>query len=132
MGRTLRFALDFAPTPLTAAVTVAPEGRVSRVTGEARVHGTVTCSTDSSVYLSGVIKQRRKQRVVSDDFGIRIDCKPVPKAKIHTFTLRLSGGAWAFHRGLASLELAMKASNSDDEFTRRSRRQVSLKPCSCP
>lgn len=129
---TLRLAIDFAPTPLTARATIEGVGKVSRVTGEARVHGTVTCSTESSIYLSGVIKQRRKQRVVSDDFGIRLDCKPAAKDEVRTWTLRLSGGAWSFHRGLASVELTMKATSEDDEATQRVRRAVSLRPCSCP
>lgn len=129
---TLRLSIDFAPTPLTAKATIARLGRVSRVTGEARVHGTVTCSTESAIYLSGVIKQRRKQRVVSDDFGIKLDCKPVPKDKVRTWTVRLSGGAWSFHRGLASIGLTMAATSKDDEVSQRVRRAVSLRPCSCP
>lgn len=129
---TLRLSIDFAPTPLTAKVTLWDEGRVSRVTGEARIHGTLMCSTESSVYLSGVIKQRRKQRVVSDDFGIKLDCKPAAKGKVRTWTVRLSGGQWSFHRGLASVVLNMRATSKDDEAKQSVRRAVALRPCSCP
>ena len=129
---TYRFSLDVAPPPLLATVHLDKTGRVSRVTGHAVITGRVTCSAEADVYLSGVIRQRRKQRVVSARFDRALECKPGAKhADDRVWRLRISAGDWAFHRGLASVDLAMTATGTEDRVKRALRRTVGLRPCAC-
>ena len=46
------------PPPLTIAFGLASDGHVDRASGTATVHGTITCSKPTSVWLSGTLTQR--------------------------------------------------------------------------
>ena len=65
-----------APEPLELGLTVAGDGTVSRVTGRATVHGTVTCSEPVTVQVAGTLTQVKKKTILSGPPSTEVACTP--------------------------------------------------------
>jgi hypothetical protein len=62
------------PTALELGVTAATDGVVSKPGGKATVHGTVVCSEDATVNVTGQVTQVQKKATVSGPFSTSVDC----------------------------------------------------------
>jgi hypothetical protein len=101
-----------APEPLELGVTVAGDGTVSRVTGRATVHGTVTCSGPVTVNLNGTLTQVVKKTILSGTLGTQVAC--TPGAPVSWQAVAVPNGTTPFGRGDAEAEVT--ASAQDPNF----------------
>jgi hypothetical protein len=64
------------PAPLDLELAVATDGTASTVSGNATIHGTVTCNQPTSVALSGSVTQVVKSEIVRGNFSRQMSCTP--------------------------------------------------------
>lgn len=101
-----------APEPLELGLTVAGDGTVSRVTGRATVHGTVTCSEPVTVNLNGTLIQVVKKTILTGPLGTQVAC--TPGAPVTWQAGAIPNGTTPFSQGNAQAE--MTASAQDPNF----------------
>jgi hypothetical protein len=101
-----------APEPLELGVGVAGDGTVSRVTGRATVHGTVSCSEPVTVNLNGTLTQVVKKTILSGPLGTQVAC--TPGAPVAWQAVVIPNGTTPFGRGDAEAEVT--ASAQDPNF----------------
>jgi hypothetical protein len=103
-GGNLILRVKDAPPPFHVQLHIARLGRVSRVTGEAVVKGTVRCNRSSKVYLSTTIKQVVGQHVISSSFSRSFQCKGLMRwrAKLGSNRALRSGAAKVSARVISS------------------------------
>jgi hypothetical protein len=70
----LHFSLDEAPAPVEVDAKISDEGRIRNVSGAARITVRIRCSEVASVNLSGLVKQRRDDVIVSTGFNKSGEC----------------------------------------------------------
>lgn len=73
-GGALQLNVAEAPPPFSMGFTVEPFSRVDPSTGIVTVLGTVTCSSQSFVYISGQIRQERADRAANAYWGAYVPC----------------------------------------------------------
>jgi translation initiation factor IF-1 len=112
-------SVDEAPPALQVAARIADQGRISKLTGAARLKVRVRCSVEANAYVSGHVKQRQGDRIITGSFSKDLEC----------------GTAWtdarmtanpdrrAFRAGKAVVRLSASAWNSE-EWTSVSKRKV--------
>jgi hypothetical protein len=98
-----------APEPLELGVRVARDGTVSRVTGRATVHGTVTCTEPVTVAINGILTQVVKKTILSGPLSAQVAC--TPGAPVPWRAVAIPNGTTPFGRGDA--EVAVTASAQD-------------------
>jgi hypothetical protein len=96
---------------------VAGDGTVSRVTGRATVHGTVTCSEPVTVNLNGTLTQVVKKTILSGPLGTQVAC--TPGAPVTWQAVAIPNGTTPFGQGNAEAEVT--ASAQDPNFGGRHR-----------
>jgi hypothetical protein len=101
-----------APQPHELGLTGAGDGTVSRVTGRATVHGTVTCSEPVTVNLNGTLTQVVKKTILSGPFGTQVAC--TPGAPVTWQAVAIPNGTTPFGQGNAEAEVT--ASAQDPNF----------------
>ena len=73
-GGSLQLNVQEAPPPFTMEFTVAPFSHVDPSTGAVTVLGTVTCSSQSYVFISGWIRQDRAGHAANGYYGAFVPC----------------------------------------------------------
>jgi hypothetical protein len=101
-----------APEPLELGVTVAGDGTVSRVTGRATVHGTVTCSEPVTVNVNGTLTQVNKKTILTGPLSTEVAC--TPGAPVAWQAVAIPNGTTPFGQGNAEVEAT--ASAQDPNF----------------
>ena len=101
-----------APEPLELGLTVAGDGTVSRVTGRATVHGTVTCSEPVTVNINGTLTQVKKKTILTGPLSTEVAC--TPGAPVAWQAVAIPNGTTPFGQGNAEVEVA--ASAQDPNF----------------
>ena len=115
-------ALPEPPPPLRIGLHVEPEGRVSSVTGTARIRGNVSCSVSTKVSLRVVIRQKLHRRVVSGSESRTIKC--TKKEKVVRWSLTFAASR-PFKKGPAGVYATAEA----DKKRRARDRIVALTSC---
>jgi len=72
-GGNLVFTVDVGPAPLTTDLSINPVGSVNRQ-GLVTIQGTVTCSTPTSIEISGDVKQEVRRIFIQGFFGTIVEC----------------------------------------------------------
>jgi hypothetical protein len=62
------------PAALELSVTAAADGVFSKLNGKATVHGTVVCSEDARVEVTGLVTQVKKKVIIRGPFSTWVDC----------------------------------------------------------
>jgi hypothetical protein len=101
-----------APEPLELGLTVAGDGIVSRVTGRATVHGTVTCTEPVTVAINGTLTQVVKKTILSGPLSTQVAC--TPGAPVPWQAVAIPSGTTPFGHGDAEVEAT--ASAQDPNF----------------
>jgi hypothetical protein len=101
-----------APEPLELGVGVAGDGTVSRVTGRATLHGTVSCSVPVTVSLNGTLTQVVKKTILSGPFSTQVAC--TPGAPVPWQAVAIPNGTTPFGQGNAQADVT--ASAQDPNF----------------
>jgi len=101
-----------APEPLELGLTVAGDGTVSRVTGRATVHGTVTCSEPVTVNVNGTLTQVNKKTILTGPLSTEVAC--IPGAPVAWQAVAIPNGTTPFGQGNAEVEAT--ASAQDPNF----------------
>jgi hypothetical protein len=101
-----------APEPLELGFTVAGDGTVSRVTGRATVHGTVTCTEPVTVNINGTLTQVQKKTILTGPLSTQVAC--TPGAPVAWQAVAIPNGTTPFGRGNAEVEAT--ASAQDPNF----------------
>jgi len=101
-----------APEPLELGLTVAGDGTVSRVTGRATVHGTVTCSEPVTVNINGTLTQVKKKTILTGPLSTEVAC--TPGAPVAWQAVAIPNGTTPFGQGNAEVEVS--ASAQDPNF----------------
>jgi hypothetical protein len=104
---TLRIHNPPAPEPLELGLTVAGDGTVSRVTGRATVHGTVTCSEPVTVQVAGTLTQVTKKTILSGPLSTEVAC--TPGAPVDWQAVARPNGTTPFGQGDAEVEVTASA-----------------------
>jgi hypothetical protein len=100
------------PEPLELGLTVAGDGTVSRVTGRAAVHGTVSCGEPVTVNLNGTLTQVVKKTILSGPLNTQVAC--TPGAPVTWQAVVIPNGTTPFGQGNAEVEAT--ASAQDPNF----------------
>jgi hypothetical protein len=96
-----------APEPLELGLTVAGDGTVSRVTGRATVHGTVTCSEPVTVDLGGTLTQVAKKTILTGSLRGEVAC--TPGAPVPWQAVATPNGTTPFTQGNAEAQVTASA-----------------------
>lgn len=100
------------PAPLDLDLAVATDGTASTVSGNATVHGTVTCNQPTLVELYGTVTQVVKSQIIRGDFSTQVNCTPAnPVTWTGTAT---PTGSMPFVKGAA--EARTQARGYDSEY----------------
>jgi hypothetical protein len=91
---------------------VAGDGTVSRITGRATVHGTVTCTEPVTVAVNGTVTQVEKKTILSGPLSTQVAC--TPGAPVSWQAVAVPNGTTPFGRGDAEVEVT--ASAQDPNF----------------
>ena len=90
------------PSALTIDVRIDPRGAVNRGNGTATIRGTVTCSSDTSVYLNGAATQRAGRFALAQGaFSTQAACSTTPTA----WTATVSPNVTPFNQGTAQVDV---------------------------
>lgn len=100
------------PAPLELGVAVAGDGTASTVSGDATVHGTVTCNQPVKVTVSATVTQVVKSTIVRGTFSTQVDCTP-DSAAAWTGTA-VPTGTTPFEKGYAQVDA--QASGYDSNY----------------
>jgi hypothetical protein len=101
-----------APPPvLTTTVGIADAGTVSSVSGDAIVHGTVTCNKPTSVSIGGTVSQVVKRVIVRGTFSSTLTC--TAGAPVNWTARVTPGGSTPFVKGDAQLDVRTSAVDAD-------------------
>jgi hypothetical protein len=98
--------------PLELGLTVAGDGTVSRITGRATVHGTVSCTEPVTVVINGTLIQVKKKTILSGPLSTQVAC--TPGAPVSWQAVVIPNGTTPFDRGDA--EVQVTASAQDPTF----------------
>jgi hypothetical protein len=101
-----------APEPLELGFTVAGDGTVSRVTGRATVHGTVTCTQPVTVSVNGTLTQVSHKTILTGPLSTQVAC--TPGAPVAWQAVAIPSGTTPFGKGNAEVEAT--ASGQDPNF----------------
>jgi hypothetical protein len=102
----LRIVNPPAPPPLSIAIDPAASGYADRATGNATVHGKITCSVPTTVSMSGTLTQRANRLVTSSGrFERQIECSGTTMWQA---TVRSDNGV-PFNPGSAGLDVTAQA-----------------------
>jgi hypothetical protein len=101
-----------APEPLELGLTVAGDGTVSRITGRATVHGTVTCTEPVTVAINGTLIQVVKKTILSGPLSTQVAC--TPGAPVAWQAVAIPSGTTPFGQGNAEVDAT--ASAQDPNF----------------
>jgi hypothetical protein len=96
-----------APEPLELGLTVGRDGTVSRVTGRATVHGTVSCTEPVTVAINGTLTEVVKKTILSGPVGAQVAC--TPGAPVSWRAVAIPNGTTPFGRGDAEVEVTASA-----------------------
>lgn len=93
-GGELTLTVQEAPPPLETDLTIARTGTVTPRTGEAVVRGTVTCSREALVEISGQLRQRAGRVFITAEFFAFVECDGATawEAEVIPQNGRLAGG----------------------------------------
>ena len=91
---------------------MAGDGTVSRVTGRATVHGTVTCSEPVTVNVNGTLTQVNKKTILTGPLSTEVAC--TPGAPVAWQAVATPNGTTPFGQGNAEVEAT--ASAQDPNF----------------
>ena len=93
-GGNLTLTVREAPPPLETDLTIARTGTVTPRTGQATVRGTVTCSREALVEISGQLRQRAGRVFITAEFFAFVECdgETAWEAEVIPQNGRLAGG----------------------------------------
>jgi hypothetical protein len=90
------------PPPLTLGFTLNREGTVRRMTGNATVGGTITCSTETTAEINGTVTQRANRFVLSTgSFSLSAPCSPTQTV----WSAEVFNNGVPFNAGLAQVDV---------------------------
>jgi hypothetical protein len=95
---------------LALGVTVATDGTVSTVNGNATVHGTVTCNKATDVYVSGTLTQVVKKNLVRGALTVELTC--TPGGSVAWTTEAIPSGTIPFDKGEAEARISAQGYDS--------------------
>ena len=101
-----------APEPLDLKLAVATAGTASTVSGNAIVHGTVSCNQPTSVSLYGTVTEIVKKEIVRGNFSTQVNCKPGDP--VPWTATAVPSGTTPFTKG--DVEVTTQASGYDSEY----------------
>lgn len=98
-----------APAELVLGLATATDGTFSKLNGKATVHGTVSCSSDVAVRVSGNITQVKKKIIIRGSFAATVPCtKGADAAWSATAT---PTGTTPFQKGKVEVETTASATD---------------------
>jgi hypothetical protein len=95
------------PAALELSVAAAADGVFSKLNGKATVHGTVVCTADAAVNITGLVTQVKKKAIIRGPFSVGVDCvrgetaqwsataDPTGTTPFQKGKVEVTGGAWA-------------------------------------
>jgi hypothetical protein len=102
-----------APPPvLDLGLSVATDGTASTINGNATVHGSVTCTKDATVNLSGTLVETYRRVLVRGSYSKQVAC--VPGAPVAWSATAVPTGSSPFRKGKA--EATTQASGYDTAY----------------
>lgn len=100
VGGNLVLTVDVAPPPLTMDLNIDPVGTFNRQ-GPVTIHGTVTCSTPTSIEINGDVKQYVGRVFIQGFFGTIVQCNGINTP--WTVTTTAQNGQFSFSGGQAKV-----------------------------
>jgi hypothetical protein len=98
------------PPPLDLGLAVSPDGTFSKLNGRATVGGTVTCSADAPVTVSGDVTQVKNKMLITGPFTASVDCTAAGPV---TWTATAKpGGTTPFQKGKVEVEATANATDA--------------------
>jgi hypothetical protein len=122
---TLSFSLVEPPTPIKVHLKVDRAGKVSSVTGAARLGGTISCSKSGRVSISASIRQAKGGHVSSGGYNGTVDCT----TKKTKWRITATDSRRPFATGEAGMRIS--ANPSEEGKTKRVSKIVRLVGCRC-
>jgi hypothetical protein len=91
-----------APSPLAVDLEVATDGTFSKLNGRATLHGTVACSADATVQVTGEVTQVKKKVIITGPFSTSVAC--TTGAAVAWSATAKPTGTTAFQKGDVEVE----------------------------